>query len=760
MHYCGCDIQIQSVVAVNDDEGVPVISDSSSWASLYRPLLPSIADPNEAPTEVAPSIPVAEEGETHSIPETPHMEPDQGALPPVDDAVGIATRIEGKEAMTQTPPLLSRLIQGYLDHTGIEACPYHQMDHGVRDPNCDHCKRALGPLYHHKIVGNRHLPIFTFDFSGPHPRKVNMAQYLLVAVWSLGHMRLLWAFGVESRQTSVVLPCLQSCFEDLRALTGGSRPPILRLHSDKASEFLSPAIRTYLSQQGVRQTVNSGYDPQANGLAERWIGIVKVRATALLADVRLPPDYWSYACRWVAYVHTHRVTEIPINKALPHFGDVVVIHHAFKKPPSFENRGSTGVCLGHDTRIAGGVLVVSVINGELKEVCSAKVRKLGERVGQAWRLHVHPQDSSRAAYVNRKGEVKWNLQDLEVPTVEQCVKEDALEVQDIRELGLGWAWFVNDLRAFLPAWQDMELATPSTEEPVTQIAGDVPVEPLPLHADATQLEMELQAYERPLAVTPFGTPELVPDWQETHAMRAYVPSSSLGQWVRTDLGVRTFQGLGKNAPKRDQVVRRLTRDAHTHQILESLPCEIHLQVPLHRRCLPGCGPHTCATRDIQTTFVYRLQPFSFTPSVVPEELSPAPFPSEGGGGGSLFLSPSLSSPSLSLFLRGPPFSQFSTGGASENSTFGTQTLMAMRKFLDDAELRSRQGTCHSQETKKVTVTDEGDAECKEEDPAGDEQDKREKSVVTGEMHQDSGRRTLGLSHRSRMSTLKLRLRRR
>ena len=582
MHYCGCDIQLQSVVAVSDDDEVPVISDSSSWVSLFRPMPPSVVDPNKAPTEVAPSIPAME-------------------LPPVDEAVGIATRIEGREVMTQTPPLLSRLIQGYLDHTGIEACPHHQMDHGVRDPQCDHCKRALGPLYHHKIVGNRHLPVFTSTFRA-HTR-AKWAQYLLVAVWSLGHMRLLWAFGVESRQTSVVLPCLQSCFEDLRALTGGSRPPILRLHSDKASEFLSPAIRTYLSQQGVRQTVNSGYDPQANGLAERWIGIVKVRATALLADVLLPPDYWSYACRWVAYVHTHRVTEIPINKALPHFGDVVVIHHAFKKPPSFENRGSTGVCLGHDTRISGGVLVLSVINGELKEVCSAKVRKLGERVGQAWRLHVHPQDSSRSACVNRKGEVKWNLQDLEVPTVEQCVKADALEVQDIRELGLGWAWFVNDLRAFLPAWQDMERATPSAEEPVTQIAGDVPVEPLPVHSDATQLEMDLQAYERPLAVTPFGAAELVPDWHDSHAMSAYVPPSYLGHWIRTDLGVRTFQGLGKNAPLREQVVRRLTRDADTHQVLESLPCELHLQVPLHRRCLPGCGPQTSATRDIQTTFV-------------------------------------------------------------------------------------------------------------------------------------------------------------
>ena len=86
----------------------------------------------------------------------------------------------------------------------------------------------------------------------------------------------------------------------------------------------------------------------------------------------------------------------------------------------------------------------------------------------------------------------------------RSVKEDALEMQDIRELGLGWAWFMNDLRAFLPAWQEMELASPSTEEPVTQIAADVPIEPLSLQADATNLDLELQVYERPLAVTPFG----------------------------------------------------------------------------------------------------------------------------------------------------------------------------------------------------------------------------------------------------------------
>ena len=124
--------------------------------------------------------------------------------------------------------------------------------------------------------------------------------------------------------------------------------------------------------------------------------------------------------------------------------------------------------------------------------------------------------------------------------------------------GLGWAWFVNSLSAFLPAWEDMELASPSPDEPVTQTDADVPVEPLTLQADATNLELDLQVYERPLAVTPFGTPEVVPDWQDTHAMSALIPPSCFGKWIRTDLGVRTCQGLGKNSPTREQAVRRIT----------------------------------------------------------------------------------------------------------------------------------------------------------------------------------------------------------
>ena len=65
--------------------------------------------------------------------------------------------------------------------------------------------------------------------------------------------------------------------------------------------------------------------------------------------------------------------------------------------------------------------------------------------------------------------------------------------------------------------------------------------------------------------------------------------------------------------------------------------------------------------------------------------------------------------------------------ASENSTFGTQTLLAMRKFLDEAELRSHQKTSSSQKG----ATNEGNTEGKEEDSAedGQIQTEAEKDVI-------------------------------
>ena len=46
------------------------------------------------------------------------------------------------------------------------------------------------------------------------------------------------------------------------------------------------------------------------------------------------------------------------------------------------------MCLGHDSRVSGGALVVLAVDGLLQEVCSAKFRRSGENIGQLWRLPI------------------------------------------------------------------------------------------------------------------------------------------------------------------------------------------------------------------------------------------------------------------------------------------------------------------------------------------------------------------------------------
>ena len=204
---------------------------------------------------------------------------------------GEATRVVGVGHASQTSLFLAPRFQAILEGTGTDPCPLHSLDHGVRDPSCDYCNRALGRLYRHRLKGDRNSPIFAFDFSGPHPQRPP-------CLWgggggSLSDMKLLRAFGLENRQSDTVLPCLHSGFDGLRALIGTSRLQILRSRSEKARDLSSPMFRAYLHKQGVRQTMTSGHDHTENGLVERLVRLLKVRGTAVLADLRLPPKYWS-----------------------------------------------------------------------------------------------------------------------------------------------------------------------------------------------------------------------------------------------------------------------------------------------------------------------------------------------------------------------------------------------------------------------------------------------------------------------------------
>ena len=273
-------------------------------------------------------------------------------------------------------PDMSEGFLEQLQESGSTPCAVHGMDHLSHDPTCEHCKRALGPMYRH--LKNKygpqiadHTPTLSFDFSGPLPAAVTGARYLMVFVWRLQEVRLIWAFALDRRTKENVLSCLQSVVADLNTLTGGSKPPVARVHSDQAKEFLSHMVVEWLKDHGIRQTFTSTYDSQANGVAERWINLIKTKATVLLASKYMHTSFWCYAVAWVARCYNQKVLGQKPRKNLPKFGQLLLVRT--KRNHKLEERGRLGILAGTYPDIPNGVIVLSVQNRSIQEIYTAHV---------------------------------------------------------------------------------------------------------------------------------------------------------------------------------------------------------------------------------------------------------------------------------------------------------------------------------------------------------------------------------------------------
>ena len=72
----------------------------------------------------------------------------------------------------------------------------------------------------------------------------------------------------------------------------GERPQVVRVHSDKAREFLAQKVVEGINSMGIFKTTTTGYDPQANGLAERTVGLLKERARGFLIRGGVDKKFW------------------------------------------------------------------------------------------------------------------------------------------------------------------------------------------------------------------------------------------------------------------------------------------------------------------------------------------------------------------------------------------------------------------------------------------------------------------------------------
>ena len=133
------------------------------------------------------------------------------------------------------------------------------------------------------------------DIAGPYIESHESRHYFLVGALRLPDRPLMIDVRLLKTRTSVeacaALERMTSFFESLSfagfEITDSLR--IKRLHSDRAKEFTALYFQKFLSNhRSIYHTLTTGYDPQANGTAERSVGLMKALSARCLTTSGLP----------------------------------------------------------------------------------------------------------------------------------------------------------------------------------------------------------------------------------------------------------------------------------------------------------------------------------------------------------------------------------------------------------------------------------------------------------------------------------------
>ena len=100
---------------------------------------------------------------------------------------------------------------------------------------------------------------------------------------------------VESRTANHILPAIARIYSRLRQLG----LPVMRLHSDRAREFTSMAVRRWAQARDIVVTKTSGDNYKANGRCECSLGQIKRATRTVLSAGGHNVNWWPLAAKHV-----------------------------------------------------------------------------------------------------------------------------------------------------------------------------------------------------------------------------------------------------------------------------------------------------------------------------------------------------------------------------------------------------------------------------------------------------------------------------
>eukprot|EP00971_Amphidinium_carterae_P352487 6492616-Amphidinium_carterae.4 len=193
---------------------------------------------------------------------------------------------------------------------------HEESGHYPKLSTCPVCQFSDGPVHQHRKLRRCEVGLLAVDLAGPLMPDRAENKYLVVGVWVgfYNHRSVSLPFVelVTSRLATEVFAAISRIVARLESLVSSVLPNIshhvprlsglrvIRLHTDRASEFLGKVAKEWASKNGVFATQTGAHSPESNGRAECCIRVVKSIVRRSLVSSGLETQFWGYAAKHAA----------------------------------------------------------------------------------------------------------------------------------------------------------------------------------------------------------------------------------------------------------------------------------------------------------------------------------------------------------------------------------------------------------------------------------------------------------------------------
>ncbi|GJP83828.1 hypothetical protein CLOP_g13931 [Closterium sp. NIES-67] len=223
-------------------------------------------------------------------------------------------------------------------------------------PTCLETKFSKFPFNSTTGPAKTSLALVHMDVVGPiRAPSLSGSRYFLTIVDD--HTRAVWVYPLKSKG-EVAAAVLKEWMPRAQRECGHK---VKVIRSDNGGEFIGADFEGELKRKGIQHQLTVPYNPQQNGVAERFNRTLQEGARTLLGRAGLPDPFWVSALRQVALVKNRVLATVGDKEWIPYvkwygsapavnmlraFGCMVVFHVPKEKRGKLEASGRWGVHLG------------------------------------------------------------------------------------------------------------------------------------------------------------------------------------------------------------------------------------------------------------------------------------------------------------------------------------------------------------------------------------------------------------------------------